>query len=90
MDKEVGEDKPTQLFIKSSNMERSIAPVIWNTQNFISTQREKKIKESPEYTELWPTIVKWLRQKDLHFHYNRELIQLKFWKKSLKTNENIY
>ena len=47
MDKEVGEDKPTQLFIKSSNMERSIAPVIWNTQNFISTQREKKNQGKP-------------------------------------------
>ena len=59
-------------------MERSIVPVIWNTQNFILPQRKKKIKKSPEHTELWLTIVKRLRQKDLHFHYNEELIQLKF------------
>lgn len=60
-------------------MERSTVPVIWNTRNFILPQSgRKKIKKSPEYTELWPTIVKWLRQKDLLLHYNKELIQLKF------------
>ena len=36
LDKEVGEDKPSQLLIKPSNMEKNIALVIWNTQIFVS------------------------------------------------------
>lgn len=64
-------------------MERSIVPVIWNTQKFILPQREKKTKKSPEHTELWPTIVKRLRQKELHFHYNK-VNSIKILKEILK------
>lgn len=43
--KEVGEDKPGQLLIKPSNMEKSIALVIWNTQNFVSPKTKTPNQE---------------------------------------------